>query len=275
MDVNEKVQKARGNLHTSPQAHSSWLVCNGDGVVLDQAISSICYLNLKEFMKNEEDDSTRTFIFFGNRLWETIPHIGDWVHWVVNHPIFGQAFITKDVQEGKELGFEIDVTQDYVDVMAGISLLRWHFERPKKSFGHFLGMGYEPYKAYALSANFNVVKNGEDFLLEKANEENPWHVTIQMGMPLRFYDGGAYNKDESLHTPFRGGNRNNRYSVKDTYCDGVDSDDGLFQKLTDEGLLEVVIDKVKDEVWGLTLESVRVPCTKKNVDKILEKMETM
>lgn len=180
----------------------------------------------------------------------------EYMNWILKLSPYRDAFLTKDVSEGAEKGFWLDVSKDKNLVFSGMIALRMAFENTKlgPTFGKLLGMGYDYGTAYGLSCNITLDKNIQWFM------GNPNHLVIYPGQNIDLYSKELeVFSGQSLsegNVVYESGFWLSRYVWG---CEGLDSN-FFFET------------RIKDEIKKLTLEN-ELSHTKENVDKILTIMK--
>ena len=192
-EMQERVIKKGGGL----SRHSSSLSYLGN-ILKHQEVGIYCYSSITCC----SDLLSQVFLFF------TPPDENQkaWADYIVNRSIFADAFLTKDLKEGFELGFEVDTFAEYGLMKAGMIALRHAFEFDDWDFKEVVDMGFSETEAYALVSKY---VNDEGELENRHSSTN--HMIFEYDSPYEAYEGKYYTPEfgggtslgKGNHTPFK------------------------------------------------------------------------
>lgn len=171
--------EARKEFGSNLRGHSNYLAYGPDGEVVNEYYEGACYADL--FYGDEE--IYKLFIGFGKELVH-LPRDLQWANWVINESMFANAFITKDAQEGYELGFEIDTSVDYTLTNGGMTVLRTMHEWDDGFWCKYVEMGFSGVEALAL---YHTVYPQELWLDLRNHTDN--HMAFPNNCPFSCYEG--------------------------------------------------------------------------------------
>lgn len=180
------IDKARRKFEPYHDAHSALLGYNEVGVCVVNETKTWCYSYV---FRGVDLQISRLFIYFGADLIKNSNHGAKWADWIINRSMFATAFITKDVAEGFEIGFEVDTSVDRYMMQSGMLALRHAFEFPGWSWWDFIELGFSPEHSYALAANVTL----DGGLMWKAAYGSP-HLVIPSEQNLDVYLGKRFVK---------------------------------------------------------------------------------
>ena len=181
-----KIDKLREEFEPGLDAHSSWLALKEEEIILSDD-NYMCYAPL---FCSEEYDIDKLFIFFGENK-KKLPRRKEWCHWVINDSFYSEAFVTKDVEEGFNKGFEINLDCEFILMKAGMMCLRNAFEYEGWSWHKFKEIGFDGYQSYALAVNLTVNDNSiyTSFLSNN-------HLPVYKWQDLNLYYGSGYSPSD-------------------------------------------------------------------------------
>lgn len=120
MDVANKPHKVdipRLGYHS----HSNTLIVDEGGNKLDMFLEGACYAHLRSGVRKD----TRLFLLFPKH---PCPSTKECVSWVIRSELFGEAFLTKNFDEGMKWGFEIDVSKPTNFIFSAMAAIRMPWE---------------------------------------------------------------------------------------------------------------------------------------------------
>lgn len=138
--------------HTS--AHSAYISSKTNGKVGPKSVKDYCYYDIN----TSAHTLSKIVLFFGQDTIESAYKPELWCDWVINRSQYKDAFLTKDAKKGLESGFEVDTTEPFGLMRAGMMVLRHQFEFPGWSWGELLDMGFDEWESYALATHFTYSK---------------------------------------------------------------------------------------------------------------------
>lgn len=133
--------------------HSHYIIGYGDGKE-DFETNRACYSGLWNGVRGME---YLKLVFPDHRN----PAIGAYVQWLLNSDLFGEAFLTKDWEEGINNGFEIDIHQPTNFLFSAMAAIRFPWESEEQdgtwSWGDYRELGFSERQSLFLSINAVVI----------------------------------------------------------------------------------------------------------------------
>lgn len=193
-DLRTEIQAAVNKKGSWGEYHSSYLTFCGEELV-HRVVNTYCYSDITYCPK----PLSEVFIFFPTPNENQVA----WADYIINRSIFAPAFLTTDVKDGFELGFEVNPLADYGLMKAGMIALRHPFEFEGWDFKSVVDMGFSETEAYALVSKY-VDEGGE--LEQRCGNSN--HMVFSYESPYGAYEGKFYQPEgtsigEGNHTPFK------------------------------------------------------------------------
>lgn len=149
--------------NVTPVAHSSYLYVDSDGGVSSK-LSAVCLADITYSSK----PISLLVIAFGSWFNKDKDKLL-WVDYIINRSNYRDAFLTKDVEEGMEHGFFVDVTKPKYIVNAGLLAIRHQFEFEDWIFNEVLSMGFSEEESYMLSSLYVVYEGVVQDSFENSN----------------------------------------------------------------------------------------------------------
>lgn len=121
----------------------------------------ICYGYITRYCEYPID---RLYLFVPPKVRRhtTILNTRDYLNWFINSEMFGEAFITKDVDQGFEIGFEVDCSADRALVYGAIQAFRLGFENESFGWSYYRSLGYDPYLSWAMASCFSLWESSSE-----------------------------------------------------------------------------------------------------------------
>lgn len=253
MSENLNRYKERKAFEAKAEAHSAFLAFNEGGLVYE-CRRSICYRSLTYGDKMVDE----VYLFFGDTLWAK-EGAHEWVNWVLNRSPFSDAFITKDSEEARKLGAEIDTSKDWAFVCGAMMALRHHFEVDVWSWFTFVKMGLSEFDAYVCACNVYAY---EGSLHEQTHNSN--HLTIWGLVGYACYKGECFTPSGET---YRGVKPEDADRISKGHWMGLEGRDNEYIDLE-----ELPLSKRKKVVKGPfgDIERVSTPLNITNLKKIIK-----
>lgn len=114
--------------------------------------NQLCYMRLfKNYSEAAIEEGEQVFLFFPKYLYKDYG-MREYLDYIVNESVFKDAHLTKDVEEGMQYGFEIDVSKPVEYLKPGAIALRRAFEITGNS------------KAFSLLVNGGVMSKEDAYI---------------------------------------------------------------------------------------------------------------
>lgn len=119
-----------------------------------------------------------------------------WLDWVINRSPFSKAFLTKDVEEGLALGFELNPNCEHNLMRAGGMSLRTTHEFSEFAFSKVLELGFSEEESFAFCCNFSISKNS----VVSIRRGNNNHWAMGRKLPWSTYLGKNIQPQGKIYT---------------------------------------------------------------------------
>jgi hypothetical protein len=180
--------------------HSNFLCLDEEGMETSRTIDYQCY---SEVSYSQNEPFKNLFILFPKNVANRAYKPEMWCDWVINRSFVADAFITKGVSEGMELGFQVDTKQLCCMSVSGMVMLRCAFEQSAWAFSYIKELGFSDTEAYALSVNLHVQDMGGKLIVSN-NWFNTNHILHPKSENLSLYSGKFYNPHTEDGTLYEG-----------------------------------------------------------------------
>lgn len=166
-----------------PHSHSNFTVVLKSGESFN-SLSDACY----SMLWSGYPDMTELYLWFPER---NIKGLKEYVDWLLNSEIFGDAFLTKSYEEGMEKGFQVDIHQPTNYLFMSMAGLRfpWECENCEPwCWGQFVEDGFTEVEALFLTVNSTIDEGKLHRAMYNSN-----HLPIPRTTHLKHYKKDSFN----------------------------------------------------------------------------------
>lgn len=165
--------------------HSSFYGVDGDKAYYQKEYA--CYSTITY---NDQARFDSFWVFHNKLVEKDLPNLKEYINFILNSELFGDAFLTKNYENGMKFGFKVNVNQPFSYINSALMYLRWPFEchsvsyhsYKKFSWGYFIKLGFSPLESLRLSRDFMY----EDGAI-KNNTYNDNHLPFRKNTSLISY----------------------------------------------------------------------------------------